>query len=43
LVADPIGHLPAIAEVDEAISISDTKLHRRRVGDAFGYDRYLRI
>jgi hypothetical protein len=27
-------NLPAIAEVDEAIPISDTKVHRRRVGQA---------
>jgi predicted phage terminase large subunit-like protein len=31
--------LPAIAEVDEVIPISDTEIHRRRVGDALSPER----
>ncbi len=32
-------NLPAIAEIDEAIPISDTKVHRRRVGEALSPER----
>ena len=32
-------NLPAIAEIDEVIPISDTKVHRRRVGEALSPER----
>ena len=32
-------NLPAIAEIDEVIPISDTKVHRRRIGEALSPER----